>query len=499
MIIAKIGNQTFEYQTDWEQYFKPFREGIIGLDETFESPYGEQKIIYTDWIASGRLFGPIEDRMRSVFGPRMANTHSESNYTGQTMTLAYEEAKRIIKHHVNASDEEVIMLEGSGMTSVMAKFQRILGLKGPEQWQAQMRLAENERPVVFVSHMEHHSNQTSWEETIADVVIVPPAPGGGMDLRTLERLLDLYKDRPLKIGAFTACSNVTGIRTPYSKLARIMHQHGGICVIDFAASAPYEDMNMHPDDPEERLDGLFFSTHKFLGGPGASGVGIFNSQLYHNRVPDEPGGGTVDWTNPWGVHLYKKDIETREDSGTPGILQGIRAALAIKLKEKMGTDQMAKREKELLDIVLPNLKQMKSIRVLDGDVWDRLGMVSFISEDIHYNLIVKLLNDRFGYQVRGGCSCAGTYAHYLLHINQEESEHIEAQLEKDDQSEKPGWVRFSIHPTMTNQEAYGFLHAMKQIITHVDEWEKDYLYDPVSNDYFYIHHERADYNELFEL
>ena len=499
MITARIGHQIFRYQTDLETYFQPFRDKIVGVDQTFESPYGVQKILYADWTASGRLYLPIEKKISDVFGPYMANTHTESNLTGGLMTQAYEEAKRLIKRHVHADEKDVILLDGSGMTSGMAKFQRILGLKGPETWKRALSIPERNRPIVFISHMEHHSNQTSWLETIADVRIVPADSRGGIDQEALKSLLIKYKDRPFKIGAFTACSNVTGRRLPYHDLARIMHQFKGICLVDFAASAPYDEINMHPDDPTAKLDGIFFSPHKFLGGPGASGVAIFDSRLYHNTVPDQPGGGTVLWTNPWGGHHYYPDIEKREEGGTPGILQGIRAALAIKLKEQMGTEKIREREEELLSIVLPGLKKVPGLRILDEQCKDRLGILSFYVEDLHYNLIVRLLNDRFGFQVRGGCSCAGTYGHYLLDIDQETSAKITAQIDNGDHSTKPGWVRFSVHPTMTNREAYGFVKAMQEIVANSDSLKKDYLFDRKSNDFFYIRHERANFEELFRL
>jgi selenocysteine lyase/cysteine desulfurase len=499
MITARIGNQTFHFQTELETYFQPFRENIIGVNQTFQSPYGEQKILYADWTASGRLYAPIETKIRDVFGPFMANTHTESNLTGGLMTQAYEEAKGIIKRHVHANENDVILLDGSGMTSVMARFQRILGLKGPETWKRALAIPEKNRPTVFISHMEHHSNQTSWMETIADVVIVPAASEGGIDLEVLENLLIKYNNRPFKIGSFSACSNVTGRRLPYHDLARKMHEYNGICLVDFAASAPYEAIDMHPDDPAAKLDGIFFSPHKFLGGPGASGVAVFDSGLYHNTVPDEPGGGTVLWTNPWGDHHYYSEIEKREDGGTPGILQGIRAALAIKLKEKMGTEKIRQREEELLAIVLPGLKKVPGLKVLDDGCRDRLGIISFCVEGLHYNLIVRLLNDRFGYQVRGGCSCAGTYGHYLLNIDKETSAKIMAKIDSGDHSTKPGWVRFSVHPTMTNNEAYGFVKAMHYIVANSDTLKVDYLYDSKSNDFFYIRHERANFDELFRL
>lgn len=499
MITAQIGTQVYRYQTDLERYFKSFRDEIVGLNQTFESPYGTQRVIYTDWIASGRLYDPIESKIRQVFGPFYANTHSPSDLTGETMKRGYEEAKKIIKNHVHADEQDVIMLEDSGMTSVLAKFQRILGLKGPETWKKKLNLKEFERPIVFISHMEHDSNQISWEETIADVKIVPREEDGGMDMKALERLLDTYRERPLKIGAFTACSNVTGIRLPHHKLARKMHEAGGICLIDFAASAPYDDIDMHPEDPMETLDGIFFSPHKFLGGPGASGVGIFGSHLYHNRIPDEPGGGTVTFTNPWGLRHYVKDIEKREDSGTPGILQGIRAGLAIKLKEKMGSDKIQEREKELLHIILPQLKSIPSVHVLEGQVVDRLGIVSFVVEDIHYKLLVRLLNDRFGYQVRGSCASACTYAHILFDIDPVESKMIADKIDQGDNSLKPGWVRLSIHPTMSNEEAYGFIKAVKRIVQNRESWKKDYSYDSKSNEFFHIRYKTGASYTLFEL
>ena len=180
----------------------------------------------------------------------------------------------------------------------MNKFQRILGLRIPENLKGNVQIPEKERPVIFITHMEHHSNQTTWLETIGEVVILEPSSTGEIDVPQLEELLQKYRERPLKIGSFTACSNVTGIETPYRQLAKIMHQHGGLCFVDFAASAPYVKIDMHPEDPLERLDAIVFSPHKFLGGPGTSGVLVFDSRLYSNQVPDHPGGGTVLWTNP---------------------------------------------------------------------------------------------------------------------------------------------------------------------------------------------------------
>ncbi|HET55877.1 MAG TPA: aminotransferase class V-fold PLP-dependent enzyme [Ignavibacteria bacterium] len=469
-----------------ENYFTTFRSNIIGIDQEFTSPYGKQKLIYADWIASGRLYKPIEEKLINDFYPNVGNTHSESSFTGTSMTVAYHHAKEIIKRHVNASENDVIITQGTGMTGMVNKLQRILGLRVCEQLEAYLNFPKEDKPVVFITHMEHHSNHTSWLETIADVVIIEPDERSYIDLNHLEEQLEVYKDRKLKIGSFTAASNVTGVQTDYHKMAKIMHQHGGFCFIDFAAAAPYSDINMHPEDPEEKLDAIFFSPHKFLGGPGTTGVLIFDSSLYKRKIPDHPGGGTVDWTNPWGEHKYVNDIEAREDGGTPGFLQTIKTALTIKLKEEMGTKNILQREHELLKIAFEGFHKMLSVHILAPEFEDRLGVISFYVEDIHYNLMVKLLNDRYGIQVRGGCSCAGTYGHYLLHVDPTRSKRITDKINKGDLSEKPGWVRLSLHPTMTNEELYFILNAIKEIILNIDKWEKDYTYSPKTNEYYHI-------------
>ena len=469
-----------------EEYFAPFRENIVGYQKTFISPYGEKRIIYADWIASGRLYKPIEDKIINVFGPLVGNTHSESSETGTSMTHAYHEAHDIIKEHCNAGKDDVIITAGSGMTGLVCKFQRLLGLKIPEQLIDYMKLPEEFRPVVFVTHMEHHSNQTTWLETIADVIVIEPTDKGLVDVSDLDEKLNIYKNRKLKIGAFTACSNVTGIETPYYQLAKIMHRHDGYCFIDFACSAPYVKIDMHSSDPLEKLDAIYFSPHKFLGGPGSSGVLIFDSQLYKNKVPDQPGGGTVDWTNPWGQHKFVSNIEAREDGGTPAFLQAIKAALCIKLKEEMGIKEMREREEELVTTAFKELKKIPGLHILAPHIEERLGAISFYIEDVHYNLLVKLLNDRYGIQTRGGCSCAGTYGHYLLHVDPQRSKRITDKIDQGDLSEKPGWVRMSIHPTMTDEELHLIINSIKEIVENIDEWQNDYSYDIHKNEFFHI-------------
>lgn len=476
--------------TQLENYFSKFRKGIIGLDKTFVSPFGEKTIVYADWIASGRLYEPVEEIILRHIGPFVANTHSETSKTGMLLTRAYEESHRLIKQHCCAGPSDVIITAGAGMTTVINKFQRILGLKSGGKNAYRQEIPEQERPIVFITHMEHHSNQTSWYETNADVVIIEPGPNLEVVPENLRKALERYRDRSFKIGSFTSCSNVTGVRTPYYELAEIMHEYGGVCFIDFAASAPYDPIVMHPGNPMQKLDAVMFSPHKFLGGPGSCGVLIFDASLYKNEVPDQPGGGTVDWTNPWGEYKYVDNIELREDGGTPGFLQSIRAALCIKVKEQMGCDNIRKREEELLELAFKGLDNIPGLHILADQIRDRLGVISFYVDGIHYNLLVRLLNDLYGIQVRGGCACAGTYGHLLLEVSYEKSREITEKINHGDLSEKPGWVRWSLHPTTTDEEVNLLVSGLKYIVDNIGALQKEYVYDNQRN--VFRHREECD-------
>jgi selenocysteine lyase/cysteine desulfurase len=472
-----------------ESYFAPYRERIVGIDGTMRLADGRMApIVYADWTASGRLYAPVERFMLETIGPLVANTHTETTYTGVAMTRAYHRARDRIKEHVRAGAEDSLFFVGFGMTAAINKLQRILGLRLPEGCAVPRR--EGKRPLVLVTHMEHHSNQITWEECDVDVRIIPRDDATGLpDLEWQERILKENTDRPLLIGAFTAGSNVTGLLTPCHEMAALMHKHGGLAFVDYAAAAPYIDMDMHPvdaegrPDPARRLDAITFSPHKFLGGPGSAGVLVLSNTLYHRSVPDQPGGGTVKWTTPFGTHAYVDGIEAREDGGTPGFLQAIRAALAIEVKEAMGVGKIRGREEELLAIILEEFRAEPSIMLLESENLHRLGILSLYAPGEHHNLIVRLLNDRYGIQTRGGCSCAGTYGHILFNIRKTTSKHITDLIDSGDLSEKPGWVRISVHPTMTDAEARYVGRSLVEVIRNYKTWGEDYIFHKDSGEF----------------
>jgi selenocysteine lyase/cysteine desulfurase len=502
-----------------ETYFSSFRANIIGQQVCFDTPFGRKRMLYADWTASGRAYRPIEMELLDRVLPFFGNTHTEMTVTGTRMSVAYKEAKRIIREHVHAGEEDVVLFCGSGMTSAVNKLQRLLGMKrlaGLRAGESVMDLSaelvtdrvaelvtdrvgesvmdrvgglrEDERPLVLVTHMEHHSNHISWLETNATVEVIPPDENGDVDVSLFREVLERYRSRRVKIAAVTACSNVTGIETPYQEIARVIHEYGGVCFVDFACSAPYVEIDMHPgrdgicgmgggvdrggDGAEDGirgmeggadLDAIYFSGHKFLGGPGTPGVLVFNRKLYGNRVPDQPGGGTLLYSNPWGGREYVEDIEAREDGGTPPILQGIKGGLCIRLKEEMGVAAMREREAEMVGRLMERLTSVRGIEVLAARQRKRLGVVSFVVTGVQYDVVVKMLNDRFGIQARGGCSCAGTYGHYLLCIDRVRSEAIREALLRGEMQSKPGWVRLSLHPTMTDEEIEYIADAVEMV------------------------------------
>ncbi|MGH1541187.1 MAG: aminotransferase class V-fold PLP-dependent enzyme [Arenicella sp.] len=471
--------------TALENYFRPFRNNVVGIEHQHDFKQSPLTILYADWAASGRLYKPIEEYISDSLGPYVANTHTETSLTGCTMTHAYHQAREIIKAHVGANEEDVLLFDGFGMTAVVNKFQRMLNLRHGKSSHVEEQSGEDckQRPLVVITHLEHHSNQISWLECDVDVVIIEPDGNGYPCLQNLEGILQSNESRSLLIGSFTACSNVSGIFTPYYEMAALMHKYGGYACVDFSGSAPYVDMNMHPENSDQNLDAIFFSPHKFLGGPGSSGILVFNKKMYERSVPDHPGGGTVTWTDPWGGHGYHADIETREDGGTPGFLQAIKASLAILLKDEMGVEKMLAREHEQKERLINGIKDQKVIHILELEKMQRLGFISFYSDQIHHNLFVKLLNDYYGIQARGGCSCAGTYGHILLGVEPAASQQIVRKIERGDLTDKPGWVRISLHPVMSNKEIDHLIEGINGVVENYSHWADDYQFNRSSGEY----------------
>lgn len=471
---------------DLEAHFEPFRQRIPGRRSVIRTPYGEVAKLYADTTASGQPDEVVEQRINAIKRD-YANTHTDASYVGEVMNGRYHFAASIIREHVNAGPDDVLITGGSGMTEMVNKLTRLMQLSVPERFRGHEVISEESRAVVFITHLEHHSNILPWQESSADVVTVPPAKNGLPDVAALEQLCAQYKGRPL-IGAFTAASNVTGVRTPYKDLARVMHRHGGKCIVDFSASAPYDPIDMHPEnDDGARLDAILFSPHKFQGGLESPGVLVANRSLITTQTPDRTGGGTVDAVDRWGGRWYVNDLEAREDGGTPPIIGRMRAAMAIRLKELMGVEAIAEREHQLVEHFLSGLEEIPGVHAFEPHLRDRVGIVSLYMDDVPHGLLTRLLSDRFGIQVRNGCSCAGPYGHYLLDIGREESARIIKQIvELHDETEKPGWVRVSLHPTLKNSEVDEILTALRQIHLCAHEWTKDYGHVQGTTDFAYI-------------
>lgn len=464
------------------------RAGVLGRGATVRTPLGERPLRYFDQTASGQPFGPIEDLIRERVLPFMANTHSEASFTGRYMTTLFEEAHGRIARSLNAREDDVVVFVGSGCTGAINRLIAVLGLRLPEGAERMCDLdrvlPEPGRPLVVRSRMEHHSNDIPWRETYAVPATIGYDEQGRPDWRELDRLLSRpeHRDRPLKIGTFSAASNVTGILSDVDALAEVMHAHGGYAFFDYAAAAPYVKIDLHPD-PEDhrRKDAVFISVHKFVGGPQTPGVLAANRALFRGTVPVEPGGGTVLYTSPWEWR-YLDDLRHREEGGTPPIVQGIRAGLVFELKERVGVEKLEAAEHHYVRRAIRAWEGDPKIRVLGGPEAPRIGIVSLILDDgaLHHNLAVRLLNDRYGIQVRGGCMCAGTYGHDLLGIDQRHSEQIRARLDAGETWAKPGWVRVSLGPTTSEEDFQVLLAAVPDIAHNWRIYAEGYEMDPCS-------------------
>jgi selenocysteine lyase/cysteine desulfurase len=437
------------------------RAAVIGDDEAVVGPFGPRRVTYADYTASGRSLEFIEDYIRDAVLPLYGNTHTESSGTGLQTTRFREEAREIIRQSVGANrDDHVVIFTGSGSTAAINKLVDVMNLRLPadldDRYDFLAHIPAADRPVVFIGPYEHHSNELPWRESIADLVTIPEDQDGRIDLTSLEAALVNHADRTLKIGSFSAASNVTGIISDTRAISVLLHRHGALSFWDFAAAAPYVEVEMEPrragdshaDAALDYKDAIFISPHKFIGGPGTPGLLVARRELFRNRVPTVVGGGTVEYVTAVD-HTYHPEPEHREEGGTPAIVESIRAGLVFQLKEAVGVEAIREREESFIHRAIERWERNPSIEILGSHSLPRLSIVSFVVRHagryLHHNFVVAVLNDLFGIQSRGGCSCAGPYGHRLLGLDIETSKEFERETARGCEGIKPGWIRVNFN------------------------------------------------------
>ena len=472
------------------------RSGIIGEDRVIDGPFGPRRVTYTDYTASGRCLDMVEKFMLEEVMPLYANTHSEMSGTGLVTTRLREEARSLIARSVGANEDDVVVFAGSGATGAINKLVDVLNLRLPAELDARYELSkhipQDERPVVFIGPYEHHSNELPWRESIAEVVTIDEDQDGRIHLVHLEEALQRYASRALKIGSFSAASNVTGIVSDVREVTALLHKYGALAFWDYAAAGPYVRIDVNPKDaPDSAIDALFMSPHKLIGGPGTPGLLVAKRKLFSNRVPTEPGGGTVQYVS-MDEHRYLDDPVHREEGGTPAILESIRAGLVFQLKDAVSAEVIEELERGFIDRAVVEWSQHPNLKILGNPHAKRLSIVSFVVRHghsyLHHNFVVAVLNDLFGIQARGGCSCAGPYGHRLLGIDSSTSREFESAIVAGCDGLRPGWVRVNFN-YFISEEMFDFvLNAVNLVAAHGWKLLPFYRFDPATGAW---KHERA--------
>ena len=459
-----------------EELAERLRDGLIGNKVTVDGPFGPHPLVYADYVASGRALQQIESFVLESILPYYSNSHTEASFCGSFCTRTRLAARRYLAAELGATDDYSVLFTGSGATAGINRLVNLLGLA--------QKVRAGKRVTVLVGPYEHHSNLLPWRETGAQVIELPESVQGGPDLTVLESLLQEHQTADCLVGAFSAASNVTGIVTDVDAVCRLMRRHGAISIWDYACAAPYLPMSVKAGTEEAR-DAIVYSSHKFPGGPGASGVTVLRNAIVDQKVPTWPGGGTVSYVSPW-THVYSDDLVHREEAGTPNVVGDIRAALVMMVKQALGVDWLEQRQQQLRDRALQVWCNNPCIELLGSTTAEHcLPIFSFRIRDgaggyVHHQFFTRLLSDVHGIQARGGCACAGSYAHRLLGLDENHSNQLLAALQSGSEIEKPGWVRLNLSALMSDEKADQVIAAVDKLSRNANDYLDHYLIDTLT-------------------
>jgi len=423
-------------------------EGLIGKNALIPGPFGAKKLVYADYVASGRALCRVEGFVAEKVLPFYANSHTEASFCGGYTTRLRQGARDYIAQKTGANTaEHATIFIGSGATGGLNRLVHLFGIRET--------LALGVPVHVLVGPYEHHSNLLPWRESGANVIEITEGAQGGPDPDDLARALAATPTDALVIAAFSAASNVTGILCDITALTRQVKKTGARMVWDYAGAGPYLPIQMTPERGAE-IDAIVVSPHKFIGGPGASGILIVRRDAVTATVPGQPGGGTVAFVNSQ-VHDYLARLEEREEGGTPNIIGDIRAALVFAVKSALGQAFITAKNERLTERALDALSRAPNIHLLGGARHDRLPIFSFIvvgngDKTFDYQSFARGLSDQFGIQTRGGCACAGPYVHRLLAIGEQQSNRLRHEILEGNEARKPGFVRFNLSVLMSDPE-----------------------------------------------